>query len=85
MFVMEVTVMVVSFSTFTTVFFFLVSLIIIGVIFEKQFIALEDKFDAWIASKHKSGQKQRPAEVKRTAKAHKSAAVKDNKYRGFAA
>lgn len=42
--------MVISFSTFTTIFFFLVTLIIIGIIFEKQFIALEDKFDAWRAN-----------------------------------
>lgn len=39
--------MVQTFSTFVTVFFTLVSLIIIGMIFEKQFIELEDKFDDW--------------------------------------
>lgn len=39
--------MVQTFSTFVTVFFSLVMLIIIGMIFEKQFIAIEDKIDAW--------------------------------------
>ncbi len=77
--------MAVSFSTFTTIFFFLVSLIIIGVIFEKQFIALEDKFDAWVASKSRNEQKHQPTRIKRTNKAHKNVAVKDDKYRGFAA
>jgi hypothetical protein len=43
--------MVITFGSFTTTFYFLVTLIILGVIFEKQFIALEDKFDAWIAEK----------------------------------
>lgn len=43
--------MVVTFAEFTTTFFFLVSLIIIGIIFEKQFIALEDKLDAWVEKK----------------------------------
>ena len=77
--------MAVSFSTFTTIFFFLVSLIVIGIIFEKQFIALEDKFDAWVASKRNSEQKQSPANVRITKKAHKTETVKDEKYRGFAA
>lgn len=43
--------MVVTFSEFTTIFFFLVGLIIIGIIFEKQFIALEDMFDEWVRKK----------------------------------
>ena len=43
--------MVVTFSEFTTIFFFLVTLIGIGIIFEKQFIALEDKFDEWVREK----------------------------------
>lgn len=53
--------MVVTFSEFTTIFFFLISLIIIGIIFEKQFIALEDKFDAWVSEK-KSQRKERKNE-----------------------
>lgn len=40
-----------SFAMFTTIFYFLVGLILIGVIFEKQFIALEDMFDEWVAKK----------------------------------
>ena len=46
--------MTVSFASFTTIFFFLVTLIIIGIIFEKQFIALEDKFDEWWYSRKHS-------------------------------
>lgn len=78
--------MAVTFSSFTTIFFFLVSLIIMGIIFEKQFIALEDKFDAWVASK-RNADKKRPAEDIRPAKkkARKSETAKDEKYRGFAA
>lgn len=43
--------MVETFSSFTTTFFFLITLIGIGIIFEKQFIALEDKFDEWVREK----------------------------------
>lgn len=53
--------MVVTFSEFTTIFFFLVGLIILGIIFEKQFIALEDKFDEWV-SKKKRQRKERKNE-----------------------
>lgn len=37
-----------EFGTFTTIFYGLVILIAFGMIFEKQFIALEDKLDGWI-------------------------------------
>ncbi len=81
--------MVATFSSFTTTFFFLVTLIIIGIIFEKQFIALEDKFDAWVASKAKSNHKKtKPAKMsaaKAPAKIKKPASPDDSKYRGFAA
>lgn len=42
---------VVSFATFTKVFFGLVALIGLGIIFEKKIIALEDRFDEWLECK----------------------------------
>ncbi|MBQ7294845.1 MAG: hypothetical protein IJW86_01485 [Clostridia bacterium] len=75
--------MAATFSTFTTIFFFLVTLIIVGIIFEKQFIALEDKFDAWLASKTKTN--NRKTQPTRTSKQKKTAPSKDSKYSGFAA
>lgn len=77
------------FSSFTTIFFFLVTLIIAGIIFEKQLIALEDKFDAWFSKKIKSS-KNKPqltqaVKTKSSAQTRKAAPSKDSKYRGFAA
>ncbi len=78
--------MAATFTSFTTIFFFLVSLIIIGITFEKQFIALEDKFDAWFASKVKTNKRNtQPQHTAKAAKAKKTAASKDSKYHGFAA
>lgn len=37
-----------DFRAFTIIFYSLISLIAIGMVFEKQFIAIEDKFDNWI-------------------------------------
>ena len=47
------------FSNFTTTFFALVTLIIIGIIFEKQFIAFEDKFDEWFNGVKENVRKQK--------------------------
>lgn len=79
--------MVATFSSFTTIFFFLVTLIIIGIIFEKQFIALEDKFDAWVAAKRKANKVQisKTVSKKAPAKAKKVTADNERKYHGFAA
>ena len=84
MFGMEVITMTVSFASFTTIFFFFITLIIIGIIFEKQFLALEDKFDAWVASK-RNAEKQLPKNINTVKKSHKAEAVKDSKHHGFAA
>ena len=47
------------FSNFTTTFFGLVALATIGIIFEKQFIALENKFDEWFKGVKENVRKQK--------------------------
>ncbi len=75
------------FSNFTTTFFFLVGLVILGIVFEKQLIALEDKFDAWVGAKHGAGNKtaKKPREVVKVKANTKPSQKKDSTYRGFAA
>lgn len=51
--------MVETFSSFTTIFFALVTLVILGIIFEKQLIALEDKFDEWFKGVKENVRKQK--------------------------
>lgn len=46
--------MVELFSNFTTTLAVIVILLALGIIFEKQLISLEDKFDAWWAEYKKS-------------------------------
>lgn len=79
--------MVEIFAEFTTTFFFLVGLVLIGIIFEKQFIDLEDKFDAWVASKRNAHKKAVPQQNKtvRVKTASRPAKNNDDKYHGFAA
>ena len=36
-----------SLSSFSIFFFSVASLLLIGILFEEKFIALEDKYDAW--------------------------------------
>lgn len=43
--------MVEIFSNFTSTLVIVGVLLAIGIIFEKQFIALEDKFDEWVRAK----------------------------------
>ncbi len=78
------------FSSFTTTFFFLVALVALGIIFEKQLIALEDKFDAWVASKRSAAKQNHTSQQTKHSnstpkKAHNSVSSKENKYQGFAA
>ncbi len=75
------------FSNFTTTFFFLVGLVILGIVFEKQLIALEDKFDAWVASKRGADTKatQKPRETVKVKGNTKPSQKKDSTYHGFAA
>lgn len=51
--------MVETFSSFTIIFFALVTLVILGIIFEKQLIALEDKFDEWFKGVKNNVRKQK--------------------------
>ena len=76
--------MVVSFATFTPIFFFLATLIIGGMIFEEQILALEDKFDAWVASK-RSAKKSQSTKVVSSKKVAKSRKTEESKFNGFAA
>lgn len=46
--------MVEIFSNFTSTLIIVGVLLALGIIFEKQFIALEDKFDVWFAKKKKT-------------------------------
>lgn len=53
--------MVENFASFVTVFSILGTLIFLGIVFEKQLIALEDKFDLWF-----EGVKKNVCEQKKT-------------------
>ena len=55
----------VEFSYFVPRFFFLVALIIVGIVFEKQFIALEDKFDEWFKGVKENVRKQKKVKSSR--------------------
>ena len=76
--------MVVSFGFFTPIFFFLATLIIGGMIFEEQILALEDKFDEWVASKRKS-EPTGPEKMKAAKKVSNSNRAEENEFNGFAA
>lgn len=82
--------MVENFASFTTTFLFLALLIFLGIVFEKQLIALEDKFDAYVASKlHKnkvSRAKKQTAKKTSCSNVRKSGSNnKNGKYSHFAA
>ena len=53
--------MVEIFSNFTTTLVIVGLILALGIVFEKQLIALEDKFDAWV-SKKRSQRKARKNE-----------------------
>ena len=53
--------MVEIFSNFTTTLVIVGLILALGIVFEKQLIALEDKFDAWV-SKKRSQRKERKNE-----------------------
>lgn len=78
--------MAISFSSFTTIFFFLVTLIGMGIIFEKQFLALEDKLDAWISSKRNDTKKEvATSRERRRSGTYNQKPTKDDSSRKFAA
>lgn len=50
--------MVDIFSSFTTTLVIVGGILAIGIIFEEKFIALEDRFDKWVAEKrHKNAER----------------------------
>lgn len=77
--------MVELFSNFTSTLVIVGLLLAVGIIFEKQFIALEDKFDAYIAALRNQSKESVPVtNSKKKAAAH-HAARKQDKRNGFAA
>ena len=56
--------MVELFSNFTTTLVVISVILALGIIFEKQLIALEDKFDAYMLSLRKASAKQSATAVK---------------------
>ena len=73
------------FSNFTSTLVVVGVILALGIIFEKQLIALEDKFDAYIASLRKNSKPQSvPVKaVKKTVA--KQPAKKQSEWKGFAA
>ena len=77
--------MVALFSNFTTTLVIVGVLLALGIIFEKQLIALEDKFDAYVASLRNSSEKQAVTSVKRKNTVSKKNIQKQSNRNGFAA
>ena len=77
--------MVELFSNFTSTLVVVGVILALGIIFEKQLIALEDKFDAYIASLRKQRKAQSvPVKVQKKTSA-KQPAKKQREWEGFAA
>ncbi len=76
--------MVELFSNFTSTLVIVGVILALGIVFEKQLIALEDKFDAYIASLKKE-HKAKSVPVKKTATVRKQITKSDNTREGFAA
>ena len=77
--------MVELFSNFTSTLVIVGVILALGIIFEKQLIALEDKFDAYVASLRKNNKAQ--ATPTKTAKkpVAKQQTKKQREWEGFAA
>ena len=84
MFSQEVNIMVELFSNFTSTLVVVGVILALGIVFEKQLIALEDKFDAYIVSLRKE-QKAKSVPVKKTATVRKQVTKRDSSREGFAA
>lgn len=77
--------MVALFSNFTTTLVIVGLLLALGIVFEKQLIALEDKFDAYVASLRNQS-KSSATQTKPVKKAVvRNTVNKQNKRNGFAA
>ena len=77
--------MVELFSNFTSTLVIVGVILALGIIFEKQLIALEDKFDAYVATLRKNNKPQAvPVKAQKNA-VTKQPAKKQRKWEGFAA
>ena len=77
--------MVELFSNFTTTLVIVGLLLAAGIIFEKQLIALEDKFDAYVAALRNQSKESAPAAQNKKKVAARNAVSKQDKRNGFAA
>ncbi len=77
--------MVALFSNFTTTLVIVGVLLALGIIFEKQLIALEDKFDAYVASLRNTSEKTAVRVQKSKTAASKKNINKQRDRNGFAA
>ena len=84
MFSQEVNIMAELFSNFTSTLVIVGVILALGIIFEKQLIALEDKFDAYVASL-RNEKKTSSVSTKKTAAVRKQMTKRDNTREGFAA
>lgn len=76
--------MVELFSNFTSTLVIVGVILALGIVFEKQLIALEDKFDAYIASLRKQ-HKAQTIPQKKTVAVKKQTIKRDSTREGFAA
>ena len=76
--------MVELFSNFTSTLVIVGVILALGIVFEKQLIALEDKFDAYIASLRKQ-HKAQAVPQKKTSVVRKQTIKRDSTREGFAA
>ena len=77
--------MVELFSNFTTTLVVISVILALGIIFEKQLIALEDKFDAYVLSLRKTSAKQTATTVKNRNTATKKNISSQKGKNGYAA
>ena len=77
--------MVELFSNFTSTLVIVGLLLALGIVFEKQLIALEDKFDAYVASLRNKSQESVPVTHSKKKGVTRNTVSKQDKRNGFAA
>lgn len=77
--------MVALFSNFTTTLVIVGLLLALGIVFEKQLVALEDKFDAYVASLRNQSKERVPAAQNKKKAVARTTVSKQDKRNGFAA
>ena len=77
--------MVELFSNFTSTLVIVGLLLALGIVFEKQLIALEDKFDAYVASLRNKSQESVSVTHSKKKAVTRNAVNKQDKRNGFAA